>query len=185
MTDIHLQKAHLFNLCSNHTYDMLVSFWFQFFLYWQLIFSLASCSAMDKIVFVIYNLVLGPQSPIMSTFILIHVVISWIQIVLQSDRPTNLIIETPSRSKIIKHSSWSQIHIYNIVWKKHLLHRLNCFLCQFWLHQIFKSWWTDWGWGWSRVEMRLSRILVEIELRLGWVGDEISWHWIKEEIGLS
>ena len=27
--------------------------------------------------------------------------------------------------------------------------------------------------------------LVEIELRLSWVGVEISWHWIKEEVGLS
>ena len=42
-----------------------------------------------------------------------------------------------------------------------------------------------WTWGWNKVEMRLSGSLVEIELRLSWVGVEISWHWIKEEIGLS
>ena len=42
-----------------------------------------------------------------------------------------------------------------------------------------------WGWGWNEVDMRLSRNLVEIGLRLSWVGVEISWHWIEEEVGLS
>ena len=40
-------------------------------------------------------------------------------------------------------------------------------------------------WGWNDVEMRFSGSLAEIELRLSWVGVKISWHWIKEEIGLS
>ena len=31
-------------------------------------------------------------------------------------------------------------------------------------------------WGWDEIEMRLSRSLVEIELRLSWVGVETSWH---------
>ena len=44
------------------------------------------------------------------------------------------------------------------------------------------SWGWYWGWGWNEVEMSS---LVEIYLRLSWVGVEISWHWIKEEIGLS
>ena len=45
----------------------------------------------------------------------------------------------------------------------------------------------SWGCGWfeTEVEMRFSGGLVEIELRLSWVGVEISWHWIKEKIGLS
>ena len=47
------------------------------------------------------------------------------------------------------------------------------------------SWGWYWGWGWNEIDMRLSRSLVEIELRLSWVGVEISWHWIEEEIGLS
>ena len=34
----------------------------------------------------------------------------------------------------------------------------------------------------AEVDMRLSQSLVEIELRLSWVGVEISWHWIEEEI---
>ena len=37
----------------------------------------------------------------------------------------------------------------------------------------------SWDWFEPEVEMRLSRSLVEIELRLSWVGVEISWHWIK------
>ena len=54
------------------------------------------------------------------------------------------------------------------------------------------SWIQDgwgWYWGWgsfkAEVEKRLSRSLVEIKMRLSWVGLEISWHWINEEIGLS
>ena len=42
-----------------------------------------------------------------------------------------------------------------------------------------------WTWGWNEVEMRFSGSLVEIKLRLSWVGVEMSWHWIKEEVGLS
>ena len=55
---------------------------------------------------------------------------------------------------------------------------------------------TRLSWGWVEAEvdlnlrlnevgMRFSGSLVEIKLRLSWVGVEISWHWIKEEIGLS
>ena len=49
------------------------------------------------------------------------------------------------------------------------------------------SWGSYWGWGWfePEVEMRFGGSLVEIKLRLSWVGVEISWHWIKEEVGLS
>ena len=45
----------------------------------------------------------------------------------------------------------------------------------------------SWGCGWfeTEVEMTFSGGLVEIELRLIWVGVEISWHWLKEKIGLS
>ena len=49
----------------------------------------------------------------------------------------------------------------------------------------------SWGYGWvgvdieAEVEMRLSQSLVEIKFRLSWVGVDISWHWIKEENGLS
>ena len=41
-----------------------------------------------------------------------------------------------------------------------------------------------WGCHWNEVEMRSNRSLVEIELRLSWVGVEIGWHWIKGDIGL-
>ena len=59
--------------------------------------------------------------------------------------------------------------------------RLGCFYVT-----AILSWGN--GWGWAEVdieaEVELSS-LVEIYLRLSWVGVEISWHWIKEEIGLS
>ena len=60
------------------------------------------------------------------------------------------------------------------------LTRLGCFYVT---AKLSGGWY--WGWGWNEVEMRLSGCLVEIKLRLSWVGVEISWHWIKEEIGLS
>ena len=43
----------------------------------------------------------------------------------------------------------------------------------------------SWGWVEAEVEIKFSGGLVENKLRLSWAGVEISWHWIKEKIGLS
>ena len=58
--------------------------------------------------------------------------------------------------------------------------RLGCFYVT-----AILSWGYGLGWVEAEVEIRFSGSFVEIELRLSWVGVEISWHWMKEEIGLS
>ena len=73
--------------------------------------------------------------------------------------------------------------------QKVFLTRLGCFYVT-----AILSWGNAWGWvevdieaevdlkwGWDEIVSSL----VELELRLSWFGFEISWHWIKEEIGIS